>query len=673
MWTYYETRSAGAIVTGTSSNSDNGYTGSTSTNSLGSTVNETRTTRASTFQRSLMENSIQLLLERSTIQSSTETGVNTAGSSSSRDTTESFNGYLSTTSSRSVNRTTLAVTVSVDTTASSTLKSIASSFITSTFLGSTRYSYSSDSFTFTQSNETRATTSFTNSTAGTSSSTTSSSRQTQSSTNIDSVELCYEYTTTSTTGTETQTVTTTASRTFSTPTETSFSTSTSFTTDTTTTSASVTTTGSASVSGTVLTSTTQTGTHSYVTYATTWVSTSDAPFIKDTILEPVSTDWPWMITTTGEVTVAGVSFTKTTISATFQSSAVGSTTNSTYPLTAPAVSKSYTVPQANTSSGTITVQSTTLSSTYSVGVGVNDQSAPFSSTTLATISYTTSSSTTKTVSYHTFSVRSFTVFQPTVASGFTSSGASSLTTTTTNGTLGTTLTYTFPVTDNLFVTGSRSSSSIISTSRSTSSSQSVEGGTLVLNSRLYTSTQATVNPADTMLYGAATIGRGFQVSPFGRGQPVGTNLQISQTSSSLSGPATSDSVTYTTTAKATLYSGWPNVQVPSTNVSVSAASAGNVPTTLSNTRTVSTVGGIGWASTQSTTLSASIGAHRVTSQDSTGGTTAFDTSWNSTDSTSVLNPGEALVTESRPVASSYASSTTNTYAPFLNFPAFPST
>lgn len=464
---------------------------------------------------------------------------------------------------------------------------------------------------------------------------------TQSGTTTDS-RASFNYTTTTFTETTTSWRTTTSTRTSTFPTSTAGA-----------------TTGSSSSSDTYTTQLTSSGTTTHTSYRTSW---GTPPFYLDTIIEVATSEWAWEATTsgTGRVTALGASFTGTTL--TFQGDSTSERAD-TYNVSAETDNATSTITYLSTTETTTTLAAlrTSTQSTYSVAVGSN-VGAPFTSTTGATISYT--SVTTSSFAY----TSSFTTTQEEIEQSdvFTRGSVTfsdTYTTSTSTGTSRTTLTDSFLNDDNMFFTGSTGYSE--SASDPTTTTSYAESGTTVhtgtFASLAFNLLNGSAVTADTPSYTAATIGRGFQDESFGRGFPIGTNLAI------ITGTTSTTTTSETTTLSASLALGWPHTdQTPILRAGESANIAGAVPTSLTNTRVTSRLGGVGWESASNTVITVTIGIHQMTTQNSLGATATTAKTWNITNSTFSLGPGQALAAEVVPLASIL---TNATYNPVLSFSA----
>lgn len=398
------------------------------------------------------------------------------------------------------------------------------------------------------------------------------------------------------------------------------------------------------------THTTVNSTQTFTTYSTSSVL---PPVYFDLVIETDSNDWLWDVTATGSSqvsnigsTIGNMTFTEQGISASSVFSVFNSVTTS----------HTYSLPQYGSSSVTSTV-STTFSSTYSLGVAGSNQSVPFSATTSAAISYTGSSNTTFTFSTSTATID--TSFVRTASSTFLQSLTNS--STWAGGTSIHTETWTIPFNLNGVITGtSATTTSWTNFAGGGSDSYSQISGITVTASGVSNVLLAAWRKSVSVIYPASlsvreiTIGAGFQ-SPasIGRLQPIGTNL-VSGLVSSVDSTAL----------------GWPRTDVaPLATGSADIGIAGAVPITRTNSRTATIVGGFGWDSTKATTVSATIGVHRLTTANSTT-TGVTTTQWGSTDSTYSLSSGHGLVAETVPLVNSRL---TTSAMPFVNFPAFPAT
>lgn len=403
-------------------------------------------------------------------------------------------------------------------------------------------------------------------------------------------------------------------------------------------------------------------TSTFTTYATSW---GTPPFYLDTIIEVASSDWAWMATTsgTGRVSDLASSFTGT-ITLTDQGSS-STLRFDTYDITNSDIidSTNLTFTETTLATTTLTALLTSTQSTYSVAVGSNAP-APFTSITAATISYT--STTTSSFEYgssYTETQDSF-VQTDVLTRGFITF-ADTVTTTTSTGSSTSSIVSSFLNNSRMFfvgTTGDSDSQDFGGTRTTTSTENGSTGYTVTFETLALDFFNATALSADTPSYTAVTIGRGFQDESFGRGWPMGTNL------ASITGTTSTTTTSETTTVSASLALGWPHTdQTPILRSGESADIVGSVPTTLTNTRRTSQLGGVGWESTVSTIITDTIGIHQMTTQDSNGATGTTAKTWNITASTYSLGPGQALAAESVPLASV----TTNaTYNPVVSFSAF---
>jgi hypothetical protein len=402
------------------------------------------------------------------------------------------------------------------------------------------------------------------------------------------------------------------------------------------------TTSSSSVD-TVTTSSTTTESITAESYTT---GTLALPCIIATVLEANTNEWAWRVTTTGsgKVESLGTSFTKTTYNATIDAGAV----------TAPTVSNtgqaSATLTYTSTSTASSSLTSsrvTTTQSTYLVAQ--SGTLVPFTNTTrTATISHTRTTQTTYTYSTSATRTASFAYFSHTDATS-TASFASTLTTTFSDGTSLSVLTFTRPTTTLIFF-----SNSILSTTNTFQTSGTIFLRTIVSASASITYVSQSSTSGGPPSVKAISVGEGWQAQSLGRLQAVGTNLAVGTTS--------------TISAAATI---WPApVRAAIVSSSDAVALSGSVPTTLTNTKATSRIGGYGWDRTVGSTATQTIGMHRITTcNSSSSGTT--EKMWEQSASTFSMTEGQAIAAESVPVAGSISS--TNGDRQFLSFSAFPST
>lgn len=447
----------------------------------------------------------------------------------------------------------------------------------------------------------------------------------------------------------------------------------------------------------------------------------------NTIVLADTTDWPWFVTTTGVSVVSdnAVSFTKTTftnagtaVSVAFSSSLIMSTSSSVVTGATFGISRTTTRNPANLTvtqtlpsfSQTTTTSSTrtTSSSSYNIGrpFGVEASLSLSNTTSTVGISYTTSRTTSfsftrTTTTTNSFATASFTEFTGTTTTQSTFNSTNAI------GIVPTTITYSSVATTATFSTfrststsetfsGSDSSNDVALrlTASSTESATGVGISNVGVTVQSFTGTRtfsensqsSATNPATTGI----TIGEGYQVWPsVGRSQPIGTNVAATF---SLVIPGAAGAFG-TTVRTPILYAGTSVVAIAgltmtsrfdtsdskahityqtSTATSTTTASmavTGSVPSNLSNTRTASAFGGLGWNSTSSTSFTGSSGVHRATLVDSSSFTTT-EISWSAATSFSIA-PGQAIGLQAVPIASSSASSTANSM--FLNYPRFPVT
>lgn len=490
----------------------------------------------------------------------------------------------------------------------------------------------------------------------------------------------YVSTTAATTETMNASVSETSTRQSNFPTSTS-STRTATTTGTaTSTTVSYMTSTTASSEDTFTTSVSSVVVSTVTTYLTANVPLGAITF--DTVVQADATDWLWSVSAggTGPVTAIGASFTRTTFSA---SATGGSVQAATFDLAATAT-VDFTYLQTTYTSATIGSSATTSSvSTYLVGVvptisvtttgGTTTSSTvgegvPLTVFSTASISYTTTAATT-----YTFSISSATVVDNgpvlTAANWSSSSaGMDVVITTYSGGTSLTSITYTFPVSNfNTFESGTSSVTITGTTHRTTAgdsttvtkgtaSESTFEGVTVASATMGMIYIQNLVTSGGDLTFTDVTIGQGWQATPtdFGRQQPMGTNI---------GGIG----------AVATQAFGWPQASVavlPVGDTAVTITLAGLVPTSLKNTVETTALGGFGWDSTETTTVANTPGVQRQTLCDSFSNTTTSQVTWNSTNLTLTLGPGDGIAVEAIPIAESTTAPDTSSN-PFLQFPAFP--
>lgn len=471
------------------------------------------------------------------------------------------------------------------------------------------------------------------------------------------------------------------------------------------------------------TSTTQTATSSGTVLSTLAYT---FPILRNTIAEAESTDWPWIVTTTGanNVTVNGDSFTKTTftnaqtvgtvsidirtITAGVNVIPVGSLTLSIAQFTGAS-----TVTQTLPSFSQVTTISTTLTttnSTYNVG-GPTSAAASFSlsnTTRTATINYTTTRTTSfsftrTTTRSSSFTIRSFANWSETTTS------ESSFNSTNANGPVPTTVTFTSVAAATSVSSVGKSSSgenrsssgsgtSTVGTATFTTSitttggvsagndpGMTIESATGV---RTYAEHSSSVAPTPTRT--DITIGPGFQIWPdIGRGFGYGTNLNagfslvipgmahafVTNPQTPILDAGTSAvaiaGLSMTTRWETSDSKAYITYQTGTTTSTATAgiSTVGAVPSTLRNTQAGTSFGGFGWNSTAATTLTGTRGIHRATLVDSSSFTTT-ELSWEVA-SSYALSSGQAIAMEPIPIASSRASFTAN--AKYLNWTRFPVT
>ncbi len=454
--------------------------------------------------------------------------------------------------------------------------------------------------------------------------------------------VTYTNTTYSSTSSATISVSTTATRssiflTGTTDSATTSGTTTSFTFNTTTTTSS---------SDPFTTQASSTSTVNFTSYSTT-VETF-APFALDTVVQALTTDWPWRITTTGsgEFSNLGTAITSTTF--TDQGIVTTNAMTDTYDYSQTATSSlTFTVPIFGNSTISSTIPGT---SSFTYLVALQGGVIPFTDTTTATIFNTTT--TNATFTFQTFSSRTLaSIVRTYIATRTPNSNASTVTTTFTGGTVSTSMSWTLPNIDSTFPVGSSSFESTFGASRTFSST--IENQ-ITTNQFIYrgSSVGHSVTSPSPITHCAVTIGAGFQTpTQLGRGFPIGTNVAAG-TDSTVAGVSTA----------------WPtSVLTPVATDPAAVGLDGTVPQTLVWSRTTSKFGGFGWDSTATTTASATQGIHRMTTCDSTTSGTV-GTTWSGTSTTYTMTDGQALTAESVPLAASRLS---NSHVPFVNYSAFP--
>ena len=469
----------------------------------------------------------------------------------------------------------------------------------------------------------------------------------------------------------------------------------------TTASSTETTTGiPTTTSYTFLTTTTATSSNSEATSGTTtwttstWTNvtgTANIPCYLDTVVVAETTDWLWQVTNTktGDPTGNGASFTKATFS---ESLASLSVEVGLIPVTATATGAiTYSTWSTDTSSMTSTAE-TSSSSTYAVGAVPTTSTLssygtatvtttlsaalPLTSTSSATVTFTTS--TADTLTYNTRATVGNTI--TTTAGGVSQTSSSTVTesdtTTFALGTITTSFSYTIPVQNTYFYTGTQgigvgitgftSGTGTVHSGTFTSTYTTYSGGggglgasggsyTVVSASTTLTTTAAINESSSAMLYVTdTTIGPGWQPTPssFGSDEPVGTNI---------SGPSfiTQQALGY-----------------PSVSVGVPASTdpafsiAGAVNTTLINQVTQQAWGGFDWVSTISTVGTQTVGILRITTCDSFSNTSTSETTFDTSHSTYSIASGQGAAAETVPVV--YSTSTDGNAIPVLTFSAFPS-
>lgn len=437
-------------------------------------------------------------------------------------------------------------------------------------------------------------------------------------------------------------------------------------------------TTSSSSADTYTNSTTTNVTQTLTTYST---SSYSGPVLIDTIIEAATSDWIWLVTTTGtgQLSALGNSFTKSTFTD------QGFTTSAPFFYYASSVSSStasavisFTQPAFSSKTTTSSVMTSTQS-TYSIGApSAMPAAAPFTSTKTTALNYTTSVSTS--YSFSTTSAQSVTSTFRSVPASFTGnpSQTSSFTVTSTYGGGTTTVSLTWLTPPTTFGTGiggkrytytTAAVTSITSATQSTSGSigttsvsgstitgitQAFEGnGTTNLITLIVSRSNAAITSASAPTFLEVSIGAGFQAFPsVGRTEPYGTNFNFSTSVTQL------DTV-WPSSVRAALVS----------PTAVAGTVVGVLPQTLTNSQQTSRIGGWGWNSAASTVGSNAAGIHSLTTCNSTTTGTAT-TQWNSTASTYAVGPGDGVAAESVPQVSSRLSSS---FSPALSFSAFPST
>lgn len=640
MWSYYSSRVVGTVASETSSSLQTLESQSSRLNGSG-TATATISSLAKTVDRLTQTYSTRRyggLFSQAGIFGSHQSQV------ISRSTTESYTNTSTSSTAQTVQKTDSGVTYTGDfgfsrEVMSATGSTVQSGQVTtaSTQISSfsDSYSQSSSSWSLTIMTSQRAT----SSDGGTSQTTVS---LTFSGTDLDS-RATYRNTTVTSSTSSTLWQTTTSTRGSTYPTST----------------AGDTTTTTSSTESYTTQRTTTTVSSSFVTYATTWAV---PPFYLDTIIIVPTSEWAWKVTTTGtgQVTALGASFTSTILTEQGQSRSLR---HDTYALSASVFATSaITVLSSAQTTTTLTALRTSTLSTYSVAVG-SFASAPFTDTTGATINYTT----TRTSSFtyrSTFTTTSNYIALSDAFTRGTSTFTGSIATTTSTGSSTSAVTFSFPYEDLMFYVGSTSSSesglTLVDVSTTSLQSKSAEL-TFSRQSFAFSFTNAAVKTPDTISYTAASIGRGFQASALGRSVAIGTNLSLSASSST-----DTTTLTFSTTSSVSLALGWPRtVQTPIMRAGDTATHVGSVPQTLTNTRQTSRFGGVGWE-TVSTIGTDTIGIHRMTTQDATGGTATTMKTWNITASTFSLAGGQALAAESVPLLSV---SSNATYSQVVSFSA----
>lgn len=444
------------------------------------------------------------------------------------------------------------------------------------------------------------------------------------------------------------------------------------------------------------------------TYAST---TTQMGGIQDTIHEIDSSEWAWIVTTTGikSVGVNGLSYTGTiTISATglgVNVSVVGfSAADGTSFSTQTFTSTSF------ISGTTSSTRTTTSSSTYRTAepTSVAD-SIPFSITTkTVSLTYITTRTTNYTYTSDTTTTTLGQQMATAPESVYTSSSTvtQNITTTFSGGTSLTTFTQTIPVAYSNFLKDNHTSSTrsttqsigpVTSTSRATTTGFSTTTATYnattprVNASLVYRGNTSSTSPLP--VYTDITIQRGFQaLDSLGSAYPFGTNLAASPslpmhyacasvyrsgpvtpimspdeaqtfpgvTTMVIGGVAYTANATLTTTASPGTTYAWGSVAI---NVDAPSSMS------LSNTLSATQLGGFGWDPAAGTTISGSTGIHRVTLFDSTS-FTVTELTWASITSYSIP-AGVGFVAESVPQAFSQSAQTPNTTKNLLTFSAFP--
>lgn len=486
--------------------------------------------------------------------------------------------------------------------------------------------------------------------------------------------IAYSYTTSTRTTSVGFTATTTVTREFDFPGTTTVSVSSTTTTagtpSTTSTTASANSTASSSSAETVTTSSATTTSTSQTFTPTTSIVLS---VCFDTVAIAESTDWAWSVTTTGSDSLGsiGASFTRTTFSATNSGGSAPCATptldNSVVVQTVTYSSTTY-----DTSSITSTVRTTTAS-TYNVataGVG-GLASFPITAAPLtASVTYTTSTSTAYTF-FTSATVTEELLVDSFAGNTFVASFTDTVTTTFSGGTSLSMLSYTLPEPANAIEarTGSETGS-IGVPSQGTFTQVDNMGVTVASASVTLKFPHAMMTSGATPKFLDTTVGPGWQVpSSMGAGAPIGTNVSAS--------------------AAAEVALGWPAVSVPVLNSTDTANVAGAVPSTFVNLQETSRMGGFSWNTSASTVITLT-GSQTSSSTDSLGNPTTVTVDapakiWRATTadsfsntatteySTSVISigPGQGIAFESVPEVASQSSQ--DSPAPFLNFPAFPST
>lgn len=443
------------------------------------------------------------------------------------------------------------------------------------------------------------------------------------------------------------------------------------------------------------------------------------PCIVNSVVEAQSSDWGWLVTTTGsdELSAVGVSFTRTTISATGSTISVARTV-----ITRDSNSASFTYTSTTYASATTaSSRTTTSSSTYSLGSPTSVASTiPLTATRGASVTYNTTVATTLTYSLSSTTTSSFTTWTATGVTQ-TSSRVDTVPTTYTGGTSNVFISYTWTTAIPVAGTVSVADFGDLNGGSSSSSLSSVVGtNKTVINAVTGTDWQSrsdaiTLTPGDCTtfdpraqvntatppsLYEVA-VGDGFQVAlSLGRLQPVGSNLAASPALPMASqcssvwpgGPVTpvldsaqnvfgvtttfeSGGTAFTVTTSTTTAAPGTTTVAASVAITPAASYLPSQSSERSQTNTTAnpySYGGHGWDSTTGSTLTGTIGIQRGTVLDSTGGTTTTQRTW-SASSTLSLAQGKVIALETVPQAfSGTTSSSAASISKYLSFSAFPS-